>query len=264
MNGTEPRGPRGHPRGARHAGPHPRAARGGPLTVPEIAEAIGARPTRSCSGSWACAATAGSEVKGSAEDGYFQYERSAEEAVIDRPPVDLGLLADIQRFGAADVRACFTCGTCTASCPLSHRRHVPAPDHPLRAAGHEGRAAVEQGAVDLLPVRRVRRDVPHPGRAERVHGGGPPLRDRQLRQDPIARTMYTRPVVGTLIAVCWRHSSPCSCTRPTGPRARVARHLRVHPGRADPQHRDRRDGRRLPRRPRRRRGMARAIGAARA
>jgi len=32
--------------------------------------------------------------------------------------VDVGLLADIQRFGAADVSACFSCGTCTATCPL--------------------------------------------------------------------------------------------------------------------------------------------------
>jgi quinone-modifying oxidoreductase, subunit QmoC len=34
-------------------------------------------------------------------------------------PVDLGLYPDIQRFGATDVSACFSCGTCTASCPLS-------------------------------------------------------------------------------------------------------------------------------------------------
>ncbi|MFI5254419.1 MAG: 4Fe-4S dicluster domain-containing protein [Candidatus Limnocylindrales bacterium] len=32
--------------------------------------------------------------------------------------VQPGLLADIQRFGAADVSACFSCGTCTATCPL--------------------------------------------------------------------------------------------------------------------------------------------------
>ena len=34
-------------------------------------------------------------------------------------PVDLGLYPDIRRFGAGDVSACFSCGTCTASCPLS-------------------------------------------------------------------------------------------------------------------------------------------------
>jgi quinone-modifying oxidoreductase, subunit QmoC len=33
--------------------------------------------------------------------------------------VDLELLTDLRRFGAADVTACFTCGTCTATCPLS-------------------------------------------------------------------------------------------------------------------------------------------------
>jgi ferredoxin len=33
--------------------------------------------------------------------------------------VDPRLLADIKRFGAADVSACFSCGTCTAICPLS-------------------------------------------------------------------------------------------------------------------------------------------------
>ncbi len=32
--------------------------------------------------------------------------------------VDTGLLSDIQRFGAADVNACFSCGVCTATCPL--------------------------------------------------------------------------------------------------------------------------------------------------
>ena len=33
-------------------------------------------------------------------------------------PVDTGLFDDIQRFGAADVKACFSCGICTATCPL--------------------------------------------------------------------------------------------------------------------------------------------------
>lgn len=32
---------------------------------------------------------------------------------------DTNLLADLQRFGAADISACFSCGNCTAICPLS-------------------------------------------------------------------------------------------------------------------------------------------------
>ncbi len=33
--------------------------------------------------------------------------------------IDTDLLSDVQRFGAADVSACFSCGTCTAICPLT-------------------------------------------------------------------------------------------------------------------------------------------------
>ena len=33
--------------------------------------------------------------------------------------VNSGLLTDLKRFGAADVSACFSCGNCTAVCPLS-------------------------------------------------------------------------------------------------------------------------------------------------
>ena len=33
--------------------------------------------------------------------------------------VDTGLYPDLQRFGATDISACFSCGTCTAICPLS-------------------------------------------------------------------------------------------------------------------------------------------------
>lgn len=45
----------------------------------------------------------------------------AEPSTNGRVPVliDTGLLADLQRFGAPDVSACFSCGNCTAICPLS-------------------------------------------------------------------------------------------------------------------------------------------------
>ncbi len=32
--------------------------------------------------------------------------------------IDIGLYAEVQRYGAADVSACFSCGVCTATCPL--------------------------------------------------------------------------------------------------------------------------------------------------
>lgn len=33
--------------------------------------------------------------------------------------LDLGLYPDIQRFGATDISACFSCGTCSATCPMA-------------------------------------------------------------------------------------------------------------------------------------------------
>ena len=33
--------------------------------------------------------------------------------------LDLGLYSDLQRFGATDISACFSCGTCSATCPMS-------------------------------------------------------------------------------------------------------------------------------------------------
>lgn len=33
--------------------------------------------------------------------------------------IDLGLYPEIQRFGATDISACFSCGTCSATCPMS-------------------------------------------------------------------------------------------------------------------------------------------------
>jgi ferredoxin len=33
--------------------------------------------------------------------------------------LDLGLYPEIQKFGAADISACFSCGTCSATCPMS-------------------------------------------------------------------------------------------------------------------------------------------------
>lgn len=32
--------------------------------------------------------------------------------------VNPNLITDLQKFGAADINACFSCGNCTAICPL--------------------------------------------------------------------------------------------------------------------------------------------------
>ena len=68
--------------------------------------------------------------------------------------VDTGLLTDIQRFGAADVSACFSCGTCTATCPLvSDDADFPRRMIRYAQVGPARQAPLEQGAVDLLRLR---------------------------------------------------------------------------------------------------------------
>lgn len=44
---------------------------------------------------------------------------TASTAVPAATVVDLGLFPELQRYGAADVSACFSCGTCSATCPMS-------------------------------------------------------------------------------------------------------------------------------------------------
>ncbi len=70
--------------------------------------------------------------------------------------VDTGLLDDIKRFGAADVSACFSCGTCTAICPLSDNDGAfPRKIIRYGQVGMKDALVFEQGAVDLLPMRFV-------------------------------------------------------------------------------------------------------------
>ncbi len=88
----------------------------------------------------------------------------------------------------------------------------------------------------MLRLRRVLGELPHPGRAERVHGRRPPLRHRQLRPDrPRPARCTPGRSSGRSSRSPWPRSSPCSCTRPRPPERGVAGHLRVHPRRADPQ-----------------------------
>ena len=148
-------------------------------------------------------------------------------------------IAEIRRFGAADMSACFNCGTCTAICPLSENDgDVPAADDPLRPAGHEGRAALEQGAVDLLPAAA---SAPRrcPTQADPAEFMAAARRYAIASYDGTGhrpRRCTPGPIVGTVIAVAL-----AALLRPVhvhGARAagpRIPRHLRVHPVGADPQ-----------------------------
>ena len=217
----------------------------GPRTVPEIAEAIGCPDPRG-------------RLLG---HGHAPLRLAERDQGIRRRrllPVpgggasmtalaDLGLYPELQRYGATDMSACFSCGTCTAICPLSEN-DATFPRRMIRYAqvGMKDALLSSKELWSLLPLRRVLRQLPDRGRPRRVHGGRPPLRDRQLRRDP-ARPDDV-PAAGPRHALrgrSWPSSSPVHVRRPRPAERRVAGDLRVHPRRAHPRHRDRGDDPRL-------------------
>lgn len=115
--------------------------------------------------------------------------------------VDIDLLADLQRFGAADITACFSCGTCTATCPLSDNDAT----FPRRVIRY---AAV--GLKDELLASKELWTCYHcglcsdscPTEADPGEFMATARRYAIASYDPtgLARILYTRPIIGSAIA----------------------------------------------------------------
>jgi ferredoxin len=115
--------------------------------------------------------------------------------------VDTDLLSDIQRFGAADVSACFSCGTCTATCPLSDNDGT-FPRRMIRYA--------QVGMKDELLSSKELWTCYHcglcsdscPTEADPGEFMAAARRYAVASYDPtgLARILYTRPVIGSLVA----------------------------------------------------------------
>lgn len=116
--------------------------------------------------------------------------------------VDIGLLADLQRFGAADITACFSCGTCTATCPLADN-DATFPRRMIRYA--------EVGLRDELLASKELWTCYHcglctdscPTKADPGEFMATARRYAVASYDPtgLARILYTRPVLGSAIAM---------------------------------------------------------------
>ena len=115
--------------------------------------------------------------------------------------VDTDLLADLQKFGAADVNACFSCGNCTALCPLSDN-DATFPRRVIRYA--------QVGLTDELLGSKELWACYHcglcsdscPTEADPGEFMAAARRYAVASYDPtgLARILYTRPVVGTVVA----------------------------------------------------------------
>jgi ferredoxin len=116
--------------------------------------------------------------------------------------VDLGLYPDIQRFGATDISACFSCGTCSATCPMSQtdgtfpRRIIRYAQLGMKDAllgSKELWACYQCGeCAETCPTQA---DPSEFMAATRRYAIASYDRTR------LARTMYTRPIVATVLAV---------------------------------------------------------------
>ncbi|MDA8345418.1 MAG: 4Fe-4S dicluster domain-containing protein [Thermaerobacter sp.] len=116
--------------------------------------------------------------------------------------VDASLLADIKQFGAADVSACFSCGNCTAVCPLSSNDGT-FPRRMIRYA--------QVGMKDALLSSKELWTCYHCGLCSdtcptQADPGGFMAAARRYAianydRTRLAWTMYTKPVLATLIAI---------------------------------------------------------------
>jgi ferredoxin len=117
-------------------------------------------------------------------------------------PLDLGLYPELQRYGAKDVSACFSCGTCTASCPLSQTDST-FPRRIIRYAQLGMKDALLSskelwacyGCGECAETCPTQADPSEFMAATRRYAIASYDRTR------VARTMYTRPVLATVLAI---------------------------------------------------------------
>jgi heterodisulfide reductase subunit C len=116
--------------------------------------------------------------------------------------VDTNLLASVQRYGAADVSACFSCGNCTATCPLVSN-DATFPRRMIRYAqvGLRDKLLSSKELWTCYACGECSETCPTQAEPSEFMAAARRYAIAEYDRTGLARTMYTRPVVGTLIAV---------------------------------------------------------------
>ena len=116
--------------------------------------------------------------------------------------LDLGLYPDIQRYGAADISACFSCGTCTASCPLS-QTDATFPRRIIRYAqlGMKDALLSSKELWTCYQCGECAETCPTQADPSEFMAATRRYAIASYDRTRVARTMYTRPAVATLFAV---------------------------------------------------------------
>ena len=116
--------------------------------------------------------------------------------------VDTNLMADLQRYGAADVSACFSCGNCTATCPLvSNDSTFPRRMIRYAQVGMRDQLLSSKELWTCYACGECSDTCPTQAEPSEFMAAARRYAIANYDRTGLARTMYTRPVIGTLIAV---------------------------------------------------------------
>ncbi|MGZ6300343.1 MAG: 4Fe-4S dicluster domain-containing protein [Candidatus Limnocylindria bacterium] len=116
--------------------------------------------------------------------------------------VETGLIKDLQRFGAADVSACFSCGVCTATCPLSEN-DATFPRRIIRYAqvGMRERLLSSKELWTCYSCGECSESCPMQAEPAEFMAAARRYAIASYDHTGLARTMYTSPWLGTFIAL---------------------------------------------------------------
>jgi len=116
--------------------------------------------------------------------------------------IDLGLYPELQRYGATDISACFSCGTCTASCPLS-QTDTTFPRRIIRYAqvGMKDALLSSKELWSCYQCGECAETCPTQADPSEFMAAARRYAIASYDKTRIARTMYTRPFVATLFTV---------------------------------------------------------------
>ncbi|MEW6223255.1 MAG: 4Fe-4S dicluster domain-containing protein [Chloroflexota bacterium] len=116
--------------------------------------------------------------------------------------LDPGLYPELRRYGATDVSACFSCGTCTANCPLS-QTDATFPRRIIRYAqlGMKDALLSSKELWACYQCGQCAETCPTQADPSAFMAATRRYAIAAYDRTRIARTMYTRPVLATVLAV---------------------------------------------------------------
>ncbi len=116
--------------------------------------------------------------------------------------LDPDLYSQLQRFGATDISACFNCGTCTAICPLSeHDATFPRRIIRYAQVGMKDALLSSKELWSCYYCGECSETCPTQAGPSEFMAAARRFAIASYDRTRLARTMYTSPIVGTLVAV---------------------------------------------------------------